>query len=177
MYRGRPKLSALEFQLATDNLPEAPEPSTRSIKPVQTGFDESSKQAQRQEYKQAAGGEFDQDDDLDVMAELSKVASKPRGGQGDQDEDDDGGYLRVTRKTRTDTGLLRALHDELKLRVKGTGYDATLDDDLGIDSPDLLLLQLELEDDFEITLEDDDFTRCRKVQDIIDLVGQQLATH
>lgn len=32
-------------------------------------------------------------------------------------------YIRVTRKRRTDSGLMRALFDELSLRVKGTNYD------------------------------------------------------
>jgi DNA transposition AAA+ family ATPase len=32
-------------------------------------------------------------------------------------------YIRVRRKRRTDAGLIRALHDEMRLRAKGTGYD------------------------------------------------------
>lgn len=84
--RGKPQLSALEFQLAMGELPEAPEPATKSIKPVQTGFEDAAKDKQRHEMKQAAGAEHlaytDDEDDINVMDELSRIDS-------DHDQDDD----------------------------------------------------------------------------------------
>ncbi|MEO0477347.1 MAG: Mu transposase C-terminal domain-containing protein, partial [Planctomycetota bacterium] len=52
-----PKLSVLEYQLAGGELPEAPEPTTKSIKPVQTGFEQAAKDKQRHEMRNAAGAE------------------------------------------------------------------------------------------------------------------------
>jgi transposase InsO family protein len=89
VYRGRPKLSALEFQLATDTLPDAPEPSTRSIKPVQTGFDQASKQAQEQQYKQAAGAEFDQDEDEPDILDALANQGGPSPTQDDEEDEAD----------------------------------------------------------------------------------------
>ncbi len=53
----------------------------------------------------------------------------------------------------------------------------TLTDDLMLGELELLSLQLAIEDDLDITLNDDAWSRCKTVQDVIDLVGHQLATH
>ncbi|MEO0476628.1 MAG: Mu transposase C-terminal domain-containing protein, partial [Planctomycetota bacterium] len=52
-----PKLTALEYQVALGELPEAPEPTTKSIMPVQTGFEQAAKDKQTHEMRQAAGAE------------------------------------------------------------------------------------------------------------------------
>jgi acyl carrier protein len=55
--------------------------------------------------------------------------------------------------------------------------NASLEDDLGLEDLDLLSLQLAIEDELEVTLDDKPWSRCKTVQDVIDLVGHQLATH
>lgn len=55
--------------------------------------------------------------------------------------------------------------------------DNTLEDDLLIDSLGLMSLQLAIEDELDITIDDEKWLRCRTVQDVITLAGSQLATH
>ncbi len=48
--------------------------------------------------------------------------------------------------------------------------DANLMDDLDMDSLDAADLAMELEDKFEITIEDSDFENLKTVQDIVDYI-------
>lgn len=86
-----PKQSMLERQLMSGDLPEAPEPATKSVKPVRTGFDDAAKQAQRHQMKKAAGAEHRSENDDPAkgiykpkpIAEISKLLnlSDPRNDQ------------------------------------------------------------------------------------------------
>ncbi len=67
-----PKLSVLEYQLAVGDLPDAPEPATKSIKPVQTGFEQAAKDRQKHEMKQAAGAEHQPPEDQPGKAKPTK---------------------------------------------------------------------------------------------------------
>lgn len=58
--RVMPRLSAREQLALGVDLPDIVEPSTRTIKPVRTGFEEAAKDAQRHDLKKAAGAEHDE---------------------------------------------------------------------------------------------------------------------
>lgn len=69
--------------------------------------------------------------------------------------------------------IARILIDELKLEdVSAETFDPTLDlvDELGIDSMDLTTVALVLQDEFRITVDEDDYPKLKNVRAIAEYV-------
>jgi len=50
-------------------------------------------------------------------------------------------------------------------------------EDLGVDSLDKIMIIHDLEDEFNVTVEDDELRHIRVVQDIIDAIGKKIQAH
>ena len=75
------------------------------------------------------------------------------------------------------TEILQLIAAEANISSADIVLDNTLEDDLMLDSLSMLSLQMGIEDKLDIKLKDDEWLRCRTVQDVITLAGEQLATH
>jgi len=53
--------------------------------------------------------------------------------------------------------------------------ESKLQDDLGIDSLEAMMIINAIEDEFEISIEDDDFRELKTVQDILDILKKELS--
>lgn len=73
--------------------------------------------------------------------------------------------------------IIQLIADQANCLPSQVQLDSTLEDDLGLDELDMTLLRMGLEDEIQEPINDEDWNNCRKVQDIIDLVGEMLATH
>lgn len=53
--------------------------------------------------------------------------------------------------------------------------ESKLQDDLGIDSLEAMMIINAIEDEFEISIEDEDFRELKTVQDILDVLKKELS--
>jgi len=68
-----------------------------------------------------------------------------------------------------------AVAEQLGIRVEEIKNEASFMDDLGADSLDLVELVMSFENDFNITIPDEDSSAITTVQSAIDYVGKKLA--
>jgi acyl carrier protein len=80
--------------------------------------------------------------------------------------------------SRIEHRVAQILIEELKLEdVTAEGFDRELDlvDELGIDSMDLTTVVLVLQDEYKITIEEDDYPKLRNIHQIARYVQDLLA--
>lgn len=68
-----------------------------------------------------------------------------------------------------------AVAEQLGMRVEEISNEASFMDDLGADSLDLVELVMSFENDFDITIPDEDSSQITTVQSAIDYVNKKLA--
>lgn len=68
-----------------------------------------------------------------------------------------------------------AVAEQLGMRVEEINNEASFMDDLGADSLDLVELVMSFENDFDITIPDEDSSQITTVQTAIDYVNNKLA--
>ena len=70
--------------------------------------------------------------------------------------------------------VLKVISEVTNLKVQEIGMEATLDDDLKMDSLQRMTLYISLEDEFQKTLPPEEVTGLSTVKDIIDFVHSKL---
>lgn len=65
--------------------------------------------------------------------------------------------------------IIRLIAEEANIATCHIQLDTRLEEDLGLDSLDLLSLQLEIENYLEILVQDEPWSRCVTVRDVIEL--------
>lgn len=73
--------------------------------------------------------------------------------------------------------ILHLIALEANISSSNIVLDNTLEEDLGLDSLNMVGLQLAIEDELDIFLDDTDWQRVRTVQDVITFAASKLATH
>ena len=71
-------------------------------------------------------------------------------------------------------GIVIAIGEQLGMRAEEINNDASFMDDLGADSLDLVELVMSFENDFGITIPDEDSSSITTVQSAIDYVNNKL---
>ncbi len=66
--------------------------------------------------------------------------------------------------------MVEVVVDQLGVEAEAVNEDASFVDDLGADSLDLLQLMTALEDEFSITIPDEEFENISTVSDVIDII-------
>lgn len=66
--------------------------------------------------------------------------------------------------------MIEVVVDQLGVEAEAVTEDASFVDDLGADSLDLLQLMTALEDEFSITIPDEEFENISTVSDVIDII-------
>lgn len=66
--------------------------------------------------------------------------------------------------------MVEVVVDQLGVEAEAVREDASFVDDLGADSLDLLQLMTALEDEFSITIPDEEFENISTVSDVIDII-------
>ena len=89
---------------------------------------------------------------------------------------------RIDPRQMTDSAIERRIAEvlisELKLEnVSANTFDPNLDlvDELGIDSMDLTTVALVLQDEFKVTIDEDDYPRLKNVRAIKDYIRSRIA--
>ncbi len=73
--------------------------------------------------------------------------------------------------------IIQMIAEQANCTSASLQLDNTLEEDLGLDEVDMTEMLMTLEDEIEQAIDDAQWFDCETVQDIIDLVGSQLATH
>ena len=71
-------------------------------------------------------------------------------------------------------GVLRAVADVLERKVDEIPLNASLRDDLNLDSLKQMTLSILLEDEFHLTIPPDELMNIVKVKDIVDFIHRKL---
>lgn len=64
-----------------------------------------------------------------------------------------------------------------KIDIENAHLGSYLEQNLGMDSQEIIMLVVELEKEFNITIGDDDIDRKMKVDDVISLIHKKLSTN